>query len=302
MPDQNIEFCGIRLKNPLILASGILGVNPGCLKRAEKEGAGAVTIKSISLEPRTGHNSPILVPFDSGMLNAVGYSNPGLEEASRAFTRHGIEIPVIASIIGQKPEEFSQIIERFEELDFCGYEIPVSCPHTPGFGTMGNQDSPDFIKSVMKVVTSKTKRPVIVKIPPLDKGLGDYGQMIEDCGADAINAINTAGPGMVIDIESRKPFLGFKKGGLSGPALKPIAVRCVYDLYKAVKIPIIGTGGITTGADAVEMFMAGASALGVGTAVYFRGMNAFSLIQDELAAWLSEHNLSNVNQIKGTAH
>ncbi len=302
MPDLSTEICGIRLDNPLILASGILGVNRGCLKRVEMEGAGAVTIKSISVETRSGHNSPIIVPFDGGMLNAVGYSNPGLEEAYSVFKGHDVNIPVFASIIGQKPDDFAKIIERFEDIEFCGYEIPVSCPHTPGFGTMGGQDSPDFIRSVLKRIKEITSRPVFVKIPPIDRNIGDYGRMIEDAGASGITAVNTAGPGMIIDIESRRPFLGFKKGGLSGPALRPIAVRCVYELYEAVKIPVIGTGGITTGEDAVEMIMAGASALGIGTAVYFRGLNAFSKIRAEIQDWLSRHEISDISAIKGTAH
>lgn len=302
MLDLRVSLCGIGLENPVILASGVLGINPGCLKRVEKEGAGAVTIKSISIEPRKGHDSPITVPFDQGMLNAVGYSNPGLRHAGEIYMGHDIKIPVFASIIGQKPKDFIEIIKRFEEINFCGYEIPVSCPHTPGFGTMGGQDSPDFIRHVMKGIVGLTKRPIFVKIPPLDKNIKDYGKMLEDSGASGITAINTAGPGMVIDIESRKPYLGFKKGGLSGPALKPIAVRCVYELYESVSIPIIGTGGITTGKDAVEMIMAGATAVGVGTAVYFRGLDAFSCIVREMSEWLREHNIDNLDQIKGCAH
>lgn len=302
MCNININICGINLKNPLILASGILGINPGCLKRVEKEGAGAVTIKSISIETRMGHNNPIIVPFDGGMLNAVGYSNPGLKDALNIYRGHDIKIPVIASIIGQKPDDFSRIIEAFEEIDFCAYEIPVSCPHTPGFGTMGGQDSPDFIKDVMKCIIDKTKRPVFIKIPPMDKNIKDYGKLLEDLGASAITAINTAGPGMVIDIESRRPYLGFKKGGLSGPALKPVAVRCVYELYEAVNIPIIGTGGINSGRDVIEMIMAGAQAVGIGSAVYFRGINAFSEILKEMESWLSHKNIKDINAIRGIAH
>lgn len=302
MTDIKTNICGIELANPLILASGILGVNPGCLKRAEKEGAGAVTIKSISVETRMGHNSPILVPFHEGMLNAVGYSNPGLNDALDLYKDHKIKVPVIASIIGQKPQDFIKIIESFEDLDFCGYEIPVSCPHTPGFGTMGGQDSPDFIKSVLNSIIKITKRPVFVKIPPMDKGIGEYGRLIEDLGAGGITAINTAGPGMIIDIETKKPYLGFKKGGLSGPALKPIAIRCVYELYEAVKIPIIGTGGITKGEDGIEMIMAGATAIGIGTAVYFRGLNAFNLIKEEMMQWMSKKKINSLSEIRGSAH
>ena len=296
-----IDLCGIRLRNPLVLASGILGANPGCLKRAAREGLGAVTLKSIGPEPRKGHPAPIVACFDHGMLNAVGYSNPGVDSACDIYKEQTFSVPVIASVIGQTPEEFARVVARFEALDFAAYELPVSCPHTPGFGTMGHQDDPRFVSRVLQAVRKETNKPVFVKVPP-DQHIQDFGKRIQDSGAAGITAVNTMGPGMAIDIASRTPYLGFGRGGLSGPALKPIAVRCVYDLFEAVDIPIIATGGVSCGADAIEMFMAGATAVGVGSAVYYRGMAAFRLICQEMQEIMQAQGIAHINDIKGVAH
>lgn len=303
MPNLNTNLCGIKLKNPLILASGILGVTKASLKLAAKNGAGAVTIKSISKDPRKGHNNPILITFDAGMLNAVGYSNPGVKEAKKEFQDlKKVGVPVIASVIGQKPSEFAQVIKKLEPCGFDAVEIPLSCPHTPGFGTLAGQSTPEATFKITKAVRKATKLPIFIKVSPNIPGLTEIAKAAEKAGADAITAVNTAGPGMVIDIKTRKPVLHFKMGGVSGPALRPIAVRCVYDIYKAVKIPIIGLGGVTSGQDAIEMLMAGASAIGVGTAVYYRGADVFEKINKEMLKIMKEEGFKNIKQIIGKAH
>jgi dihydroorotate dehydrogenase (NAD+) catalytic subunit len=296
-------LCGIRLENPTILASGILGVTKSSLANCAKNGAGAVTLKSISREPRKGHNNPIIITFEAGMMNAVGYSNPGLEEARKEFIGlKDVQAPVIASIVGTKAEDFAFMAKEFLTDEFSAVEVPLSCPHTPGFGTLAGQGTPEATYDITKAVVSNTKLPVFVKISPNTQSLGDVAKAAERAGAAAITCGNTLGPGMVIDIRTRQPILDFRVGGVSGPALRPIAVRCVYDVYKAVKIPIIGVGGVQTGRDAIEMMMAGASAVGIGTGVYYRGPEVFSLVCKEMEEFMTEERIKSLKEIIGAAH
>lgn len=292
------------MKNPLILASGILGVDCKIMNRVIECGAGAVTIKSISMEERSGHNSPVMIGFGEVFMNAVGYSNPGVEEAKKEFIdlKKKISGPVIGSIIGTKPEDFVKVYKALEDCNFDAIEIPLSCPHTPGFGTLAGQGTPEATYEITKAVRKVCKKPIIVKLSPNSANLADVAKAAEKAGASAINMGNTHGPGMKINIETGKPVLDFKVGGLSGPAIKPVAIRCVYDLYKAVKIPIIGTGGITSGKDAIEMLMAGASVVGIGTAVYYKGPEAFKEIEKEMQEWMQENNYTNISELIGKAH
>ena len=302
-PDMSIKLCGMAMKNPLILASGILGVTKAGLSNVARNGAGAVTIKSVSREPRKGHSSPIVLTDGDVMLNAVGYSNPGLTEAKKEFT--GLEdlgVPVIASIIGKDAAEFAHMARNFLPGGFAAVEIPLSCPHTPGYGILGGQGTPEATRDITRAVKKATRLPVMVKLSPSIQGLGDVAKAAEKAGADAINMGNTAGPGMLINIEAKTPVLDFRFGGMSGPAIRPLAVRCVYDIYEAVKIPIIGTGGVTTGSDAVEMLMAGASAVGVGSAVHYRGIDAFNKISGEINEFMLRNGYSKISGLVGVAH
>ena len=302
-PDMSIKLCGMAMKNPLILASGILGVTKASLSNVARNGAGAVTIKSVSREPRKGHSSPIVLTDGDVMLNAVGYSNPGLTEAKKEFT--GLEdlgVPVIASIIGKDAAEFAHMARNFLPGGFAAVEIPLSCPHTPGYGILGGQGTPEATRDITRAVKKATRLPVMVKLSPSLQGLGDVAKAAEKAGADAINMGNTAGPGMLINIEAKTPVLDFRFGGMSGPAIRPLAVRCVYDIYEAVKIPIIGTGGVTTGSDAVEMLMAGASAVGVGSAVHYRGVEAFNKISGEINEFMLRNGYSKISGLVGVAH
>jgi dihydroorotate dehydrogenase (NAD+) catalytic subunit len=297
------EFCGMRLSNPTILASGIMGVSVQSLARIAQGGAGAVTIKSISREERPGHRNPTMFSFGEVFMNAVGYSNPGMVEAKNTFSGlSAVGVPVIGSVIGSTPEEFGIVLRELKGIPFSAIEIPLSCPHTPGFGLLAGQGTPEATEAITRIVKKSTTLPVIVKLSPSSPGLADVAKAAEAAGADAINMGNTHGPGMRIDIESGKPIMDFKVGGLSGPAIRPVSVRCVYDLYESIKIPIIGTGGVTDGRDAVEMLMAGSSALGVGTAVYYRGFDCFSSITAELNAWMDSHGYSSLRELVGAAH
>lgn len=303
MPELSVNLCGITLRNPTVLASGILGTTRALAARVARCGAGAVTIKSISAEPRYGHANPCIITFDAGMMNAVGYSNPGIEEALQEFADLGdVEAPVIASVIGRTPEEFARVAMRLAALPFAAVELPLSCPHTPGYGTLAGQGSPEATAEITSAVRAVTTKPIFVKVSPNIPTLGDSCRAAEANGADAITAVNTLGPGMIINIEAREPVLDFKMGGVSGPALRPVAVRCVYDIYQAVRIPIIGTGGVSTGRHAIEMIMAGATAVGVGTAVWQRGMEVFDAIAAEMSEWMEANHISDVKELIGAAH
>ncbi len=285
----------------MVLASGILGNSKDILERVHENGCGLVTMKSIGPDPRDGHNNPTVIDLGAGMINAVGLPSPGYMNMENEWTdlemRH---FPIIASVYGGSVDEYRMVAEfvSTKKPDFI--EINISCPNSEKHGMIfgvNPQSSFDVVSAVKKAINV----PLIVKLTPQALNIGEVAKVCEDAGADAICAINTVGPGMVIDIESKMPVLAFKKGGLSGPMIKPIAVRCVYDIYKAVKIPIIGLGGVSTGPDAIEMMMAGASLVGMGTAVRYRGIDVFKKVNTEINTWLSDHNLT-CDDIIGTAH
>ena len=299
----SVNLCNISLTNPVILASGILGTTRALLKRVAENGAGAVTIKSISKEPREGHKNPTVITFEAGMLNAVGYSNPGVDAAAREFTNlQEIGIPVIASVIGTQKEDFIFVVEGLSRSQFSAIEIPLSCPHTPGFGLLAGQGTPQATFDITSAVRKATRLPIFIKLSPNIPEICTVAKAAEDAGADAITAVNSMGPGMIINIEAQMPILSFKVGGVTGDALRPIAVRCVYDLYKAIKIPIIGVGGISTGRHAIEMMMAGASVVGIGTGVYYRGIDVFNKVCGEITPWMQENGFDSITKIIGIAH
>jgi len=304
-PDLSVDIFGCTLKNPTILASGILGTTRDLLKAASRNGAGAVTIKSVSKEPRDGHPNPTVLSFGPGLINAVGYSNPGIDNACLEFSNlHDIGCPVIGSLIGTSVEEFAHVASRMDKLEFAALEVPLSCPHTPGYGKLGHQDNPEEVFQIVLAICSNTSKPVLVKVPPAASAanLVEMAVAAKDAGAYGITASNTIGPGMLIDIDSATPYLGFRIGGISGPALKPLAIATVYQLFEAVDMPIIGTGGVSSGRDAVEMIMAGATAVGIGTAILTRGMSAFQNISDEVEDILKERGVTSLSEIRGLAH
>ncbi len=302
-PSLTIDLCGIKLSNPTVLPSGFLGTSKSLLKRVADSGAGAATIKSVSFEAREGHKNPTVIPFEAGLLNAVGYSNPGAEETAREFTNlEDLSIPVIASVIGTEAGDFVRVVDKLSASGFSAIELPLSCPHTPGFGLLAGQGTPESTKEIVSAVRKATKLPIFVKLSPNIPEIGNLAKAAEDAGANAITAVNTLGPGMIINIEARNPVLSYRVGGVSGQALRPIATRCVYDIYEAVKIPIIGTGGISTGRHAIEMIMAGATAIGVGTGIYERGIDIFQKICREIETWMSENNFNSIDEMTGIAH
>lgn len=298
------ELAGIELRNPTVLASGIMGVSGASLSLVAKKGAGAVTSKSISLEPRKGHPNPVILTYGHGMLNAVGLSNAGIKESlpEIEYAVKNAEAPVIASIVEFKAENFGILAKEISKAKPALIELNISCPNVENeFGKPFSHD-PAAAEWVTRSAKRNTKIPVFVKLSPNTPELLEVARAVKSAGADGITAINTAGPGMQIDIFARKPVLSNKCGGVSGPSIKPIAVRCVYEVYRETKLPIIGTGGVLTGKDAIEMIMAGASAVGIGTGIYYRGMDIFRKICSEMEEFMEKEGFSSIKEMRGIAN
>lgn len=303
--DLTVEIAGVRLANPLVLASGILGSHSELLVQAAKAGAGAVTAKSVSLEPRRGHPNPTCVDFGGGLLNAIGLANPGaaaevelLRAAKRELALSGV--PLIASIFADSEAEFAQVAEIVAAAGPDLLELNISCPNVAAEFGEPFAASATAAARVTKAVRDAVDLPLVVKLAPNVPDLGRIAAAVVDAGAAAICAVNTM-PGLVIDIESGAPVLSNVTGGVSGPALRPIALYAVYQIAAAVDVPIIGTGGVSCAADALAMIMAGATAVGVGSAIYYGGLPVLGRIRDGMTEWLKDHRTS-LSEIRGLAH
>ncbi len=304
-PELKTIFCGVEMKNPLRLASGILGVNAGQLIRVANEGAGAVTMKSVGPKERNGHKNPTVIEWEHGLLNAVGLPTPGYKNYDEEFEElkelKKIKVPLIASIYGTKWEEFIEVAKYVAEKKPELIELDISCPNTEWQDKQFAQDPEVSAKIVSKVKDVVGKIPVIAKLTPAVASPVEIALACEEAGADAVCACNTM-PGMLIDVDAKKPILAFKKGGISGPALKPINLKITYDLFEKLNIPIIGEGGISSGRDALEYIMAGANVCGIGSAVWFHGPKAFAKINNEIGEWMSQNGYSKIRELRGLAH
>jgi dihydroorotate dehydrogenase (NAD+) catalytic subunit len=304
--DLTCLIAGVRLPTPLVLASGIWGTSPSLLVRAARAGCGAVTAKTCTPAPRTGHRNPTAVDWGAGLINAMGMPNPGareeaelLAEAKRLLAPLGV--PLFASIAADTVEGFAEAAALTAAAGPDLIEVNISCPNVRAEHGEIFAASADAASAVTAAVKAATRVPCAVKLAPNVPAIGVIARAVEAAGADAITAVNSM-PGMLIDAESGRPVLANRSGGISGAALKPIALRCVYEIAAAVRIPVIGTGGVLTGTDAVEMLMAGASAVGVGSAIAVRGETAIECILAELAAWMESHGFGCVSEVRGAAH
>jgi len=293
---------GLELKNPTILAAGILGTTGASLCRVAREGrAGAVVTKSIGPMLKTGHPNPSMVRLDCGFLNAMGLPNPSYPDFLQELeiAKKYSEVPVIASIFGGTAAGFTKVAEGLLPGKPDAFELNVSCPHAEGYGSAVGS-SPCLVEAITAAVKDVVNVPVWVKLTPNVSDITCIGTAAESGGADAVVAINTL-KGMAIDIESGYPVLGNRSGGFSGKAVKPVAVKCVYDLYSALEIPVIGVGGVSSWQDAVEIMMAGASAVQVGSAVYDR-LDIFSEISTGIETFLRRKGYSDVKRLIGLSH
>ncbi|MBU1178138.1 dihydroorotate dehydrogenase [Patescibacteria group bacterium] len=300
--NTKITFLDKEFANPIVTASGVLGVTGATMVNNVKEkGVGGVTMKSVSVEPREGHPNPTITTGEHFMINAVGLSNAGAENSVKEikYYKENCQAPLIASVFAGDVEEFGEVTKKISEASPDFIEVNISCPNVEDeFGKPFAAD-PELAAEVTKIVKENTDIKVIVKLSPNVSSIGMIAQAVEAAGADAICAVNTFN-GTLIDVRTREFVLHNKFGGVSGPAIKPMAVKAVYDISQAVKIPIIGTGGVTTGQDVLEMMLAGATLVGVGSAVYFGGgKDVFANMMGEIEQIMKEEGVEDLTEMIG---
>lgn len=296
-----VEILNMKLKNPILLAAGVLGSTASSLNWAARNGAGGIVTKSFSLEQNKGYPNPTTVEVRGGIINAIGLSNPGVQAFKVELEKIDGKVPTIASLYGSSPEEFSLVAREVEDM-VDALELNVSCPHAmTGCGASIGQD-PDLTAEIVRKVKQTVQIPVIVKLTPNVTDIIEIAVAAANAGCDGLTLINSLGPGMCIDLETARPVLSNRFGGMSGPAIKPIALRCVYQVYEAVKIPIIGVGGIMDYADAVEFLYAGACCIQVGTAVMYQGLDVFQRIANGMAVFMKDKEFHSVDEMVGLAH
>jgi len=304
MANLKVKYLGTEYENPTVLASGVLGVTQATWRSVVNSGAGGITTKSIWLEEHKGHPNPTIITTENWMMNAVGLPDAGLEKAKEEIELYSKEkpAPLIASIVAGKKDEFSKIAEEVDKLDVDVLEVNISCPNVEDELGLPFACVSDDAKAVTEDVKKVAKnKPVIIKLSPNVTNIVAIANACAEGGADGFCLINTLGPGLAINLETRMPILANKVGGISGPAIKPLAVKKVSDVYQATKLPIIGTGGVTTGFDALEMMMAGATLVGIGTAVYYRGADVFRKVSKEMSDWCDKNGVASVEELIGTA-
>ncbi len=298
-----VEIAGLELSNPTMLAAGILGMTSASLKEAIDCGAGAVVTKSVGLKPRKGYPNPTVAQTACGLLNAMGLPNSGVDgfkEEIKEVKETVTGAPLIVSVYGFSTVEFVKVAKVAAEVGADALELNVSCPHVKETGAEIGQN-PGLVAKVVREVKKSVKKPVFVKLTPNVADIVGVAKVAVEAGADALTAVNTV-RAMAIDVETTRPILANKIGGLSGPAIKPIAVRCVYEIYREVDVPIVGCGGITSWRDAVEFMLAGASAVQIGTAIATKGLGVFKSVTRGVNIYLKRKGFRSVEEIVGLSH
>jgi len=301
MNKLSTRVASLELANPTMLASGMMGETGASLVAIAKAGAGAVVTKSVGLEPRKGYENPTLVELEEGYLNAMGLPNPGIDAyREEMLVARSAKVPIIGSVFATTPEDYALLAWKMQDYGASAVELNLSCPHAKGLGMEIGVD-PTAVRRIVREVKQTVKIPVLAKLTPNTHRLAEVGKAVEEAGGDGIVAINTL-RAMVISVEAKRPILSNKVGGLSGPAVRSIGVRCVYELYEAVEIPIIGVGGVETWRDAAEYMMAGATAVQIGSAIGRKGLSVFQVIVQGLQEYLEREGLENIGDIVGVAH
>jgi len=299
-----VELAGLRLRNPLMNASGVLSVSHATLIEGAKH-AGAVVTKSIGLDAREGNPNPTVAWVDGGMLNAMGFPNPGMKDFAPEIKEYLAVVkdtPLICSIFAADAEGFAELARMARDAGAHAVELNLSCPHAKGFG-MEVGSRPESVREITSAVKGACALPVFVKLTPNTSDVRALAAAAEDAKADAIVAINTL-RAMKIDLGFRRPVLASNSGvgGLSGPVVLPVGVRCVYEIYDAVDVPVVGVGGICNWQDAVEYMLAGASAVQIGTALIGGNWLLFHDICDKLKEYAKREGFNDIKAIVGTAH
>ena len=299
MADLSVEIKGLRLKNPVMTASGTFGYGPEFADFVPLEDIGGIIVKGTTLKPREGNDYPRMVETASGMLNCVGLQNKGVDY----FCEHiypeikDIDTNFIVNVSGSSPEDYAECAARIAELErIPAIELNISCPNVKD-GGMAFGVTCAGASSVVRAVRARYPKTLIVKLSPNVTDIAEIARAVEADGADSVSLINTL-MGMAIDIEKRRPMLSIGTGGLSGPAVKPVALRMVWQVAKAVKIPVIGLGGICNARDAIEFIMAGATAIEIGTANFIDPEVTFK-VRDGINEWLDAHGCKSVREIIG---
>jgi len=300
--DLGVRVAGVPLRNPFLLASGIWGESGDSLGGAWAAGAGGVVTKSIGSAPRLGYPNPTVETYDRwGMLNAMGLPNPGIDEYPREIAvAAAAGATIIGSVFAGDAAEFARVAARMEATGVAALELNLSCPHAEGFGSEVGSD-PAEVERIVRAVVGAVRIPVIAKITPNTADPAALAVAAERGGAAAISAINTL-RALAIDVRLRRPVLSHGLGGLSGAAIKPVGLACVWQIYEKVKVPVIGVGGISTAEDALEYVMAGARAVEVGTAVAFEGIGVLGRLAAGLSALLDELGFATLDEAVGVAH
>ena len=303
MVNTKVKLCGIELDNPIIPASGTFGFGYEFAELYDINILGSLSFKGTTLEPRFGNPCPRIAECDSGMLNAVGLQNPGVDkviEVELPKLRQVFSKPSMANVSGFSLEEYVETVRKLDTVEDIGwFEVNISCPNVHG-GGMSFGTSPEMAETVTRAVRDVTKKPIIIKLSPNVTDIVSIAKACEAGGADGVSLINTL-MGMRINLKTRKPIIANKTGGFSGPAIKPVAVRMIYQVYDAVKIPIVGMGGVSTAEDVIELMLAGATAVEVGAANLVNPYASRDIILD-LPRVMEKYGIKSLEEIIGGAH
>jgi len=299
-PQMRVDIGGIEIKNPVMTASGTFGYASEFEELIDLNRLGAIVVKGLSLEPSRGNPPPRIVETPCGMLNAIGLENVGLAAFVKdklPFLRR-LETPIFVNVYGKSTKEYAELVSRLEDIDgVSGIEVNISCPNVKS-GGMAFGAYPESAAEVVRAIRKQTAKPLMVKLSPNVTDIAEIAKSVEAEGADSISLINTI-TGMAIDIETRRPKIANITGGLSGPAIKPVALRMVWQVAQSVNVPVVGIGGIMTAKDALEFLIAGAVAVQIGTA-NFINPHATTDIIDGIETFLMERNISDISDIIAT--
>lgn len=298
-PVMSVEIAGIKMRNPVMTASGTFGYGEEFAGYMDLESIGAMITKGLSLKPKAGNNTPRIVETPGGMLNAIGLQNVGIDAfiAKKLPFLRRVNTPVIVNLYGNSLEEYGELAARIDGLpEIAGVEVNISCPNVKQGGIVFGTD-PGAASQVVSLVRSNTSKPLIVKLSPNVTDIVVMAKACVDAGAEALSLINTL-TGMAIDLQKRRPVLANITGGLSGPAIKPVALRMVWQVARAVKVPLIGIGGVMNATDALEFILAGATAVQIGTANFLTPA-ASQQIAAEMEQWLVDNRVGDVKELIG---